>query len=207
MNRRSRQLIIDAMIAIILSTILTFVTYSLGYHLSLMMLFFEWGIIPIIWFSFRQGPVAAVLIAAIQGLISGLIIWYTDGFEHASLFMFLILGQVLPYISLSVAGFFAKYTQKTLNNRRYSSTYLNIVTGTTLAVLAYYFIRFVLIPWVFRYASELNVLDGGFWLSAVIIAALTFVVLCLMARLKAQTIIPKRSKYLSRKETSSLLND
>ena len=50
-------------------------------------------------------------------------------------------------------------------------------------------------------------LDGGFWLSAVIIAALTFVVLCLMARLKAQTIIPKRSKYLSRKETSSLLND
>lgn len=207
MNRRSRQLIIDAMIAIILSTILTFVTYSLGYHLSLMMLFFEWGIIPIIWFSFRQGPVAAVLTAAIQGLISGLIIWYTDGFEHASLFMFLILGQVLPYISLSVAGFFAKYTQKTLNNRRYSSTYLNIVTGTTLAVLAYYFIRFALIPWVFRYASELNVLDGGFWLSAVIIAALTFVVLCLMARLKAQTIIPKRSKYLSRKETSSLLND
>ena len=102
---------------------------------------------------------------------------------------------------------FAKYTQKTLNNRRLSSTYLNIVTASLLVSLVYFALRYVVIPMVLPAVDGLALnqlpLWGG-WLATTAIAA---VVLILMARINQSLIIPKRSKYLSRKETSSLLND
>ncbi|UUX34074.1 energy-coupled thiamine transporter ThiT [Fundicoccus culcitae] len=207
MNRRTRQLLTDALIAIVLSTVLTIIFHVYGYNLSLVTLHLEWSIIPIIWFAFRQGPAATVMVGLIQGLISGLIIWNTTTVEGVSLFMFLALYQVLPYISLAVAGLFAKYTQKTLNNRRLSSTYLNIVTGSILAVLAFYLLCYGIIPYAFGEMSEFTVLTSRFWISVGIISLVTIIILCMLARWKPQAIIPKRSQYLSRKETSSLLND
>lgn len=197
MNQRTKKLLIDMgialVVAILIAIIMNLLVGSLNIYLALV-------ITPIVWVSLRHGIPTGVVVGAVSGLIIGLI---TYGFSD----FIGILGEILGLALVGTAGSFAKYTQKTLNNRRLSSTYLNIVTGTLLANVLYYLVKFALIPLINNQLGLLSIDNIQFWLSLLINWVLVSAVLIAIAYLKPQWIIPNRSRFLSRKETSTLLND
>ncbi len=157
---------------------------------------------PMIYLAFRYGPATSIVAGAITGLIIGLI---NRPFED---WILMVLLDILPLLAAGLAGLFARNTHKTLNNRRYSSTHLNIWTGSLLAYLVYGVVKFWLIPMIVAVpTNSLAINTLSFWLSIVISWVITAAIISLMAKFKPSTIIPPRSPYLSRKETSSLLND
>lgn len=191
MNARTRRLLLEMLLAIVVSVGLECAIH----YMTLPYLAFT--LLPLIWLALRHGSPTAVVAATFSGVMSGVITMGTN-----DIFQFILIG-ILPLLSVGIAGFFAKYTQKTLNNRRLSSTYLNIVTATILVVLLSYAIRFVLSPLALNQPIELM----SNWLGLVLTIVMISGILCIIAKTKPESIIPKRSKYLSRKETSILLND
>lgn len=199
MNKRSIRVVIDMLIAIaigvsahqLLGVLLA--TFN-GYIFPIIL-------IPLIWLALRHGASTAIVAAAIAGLINGLIEF------HFTEWINIILYEILPLLAAGLAGFFAKYTQKTLNNRRLKSTYLNIVTASILVTFGYFALRFFIVPMGTGDLTELDIVGLNFWISFIITAVLAAVILCAIAKTMPRWLIPSRSKYLSRKETSSLLND
>lgn len=199
MNKRSIRVVMDMLIAIAIGVsahqLLGMVLSSFnGYIIPIIL-------IPLIWLALRHGASTAILAAAMTGLINGLIEF------HFTEWINIILYEILPLLASGLAGFFAKYTQKTLNNRRLSSTYLNISTASLLVTLGYFALKFFVVPMGTGDLTELDIVGPGFWISFAITAVLAAVLLCAIAKTMPRWIIPARSKYLSRKETSSLLND
>lgn len=199
MNKRTIRMVTDMVIAILLAVGLSFLT-----DLILPNLFIEElaiFLLPLVWCALRHGAAAGVISGAITGLLIGLLEFgYVEWLN-------VILYSIIPVLTVGLAGFFAKYTQKTLNNRRYSSTYLNIFTASFLTTIGYYFLRYVLVPIGLNESSPLELRTSGFWLSMALTWLVTAAILALMARSNSKLLIPARTKYLSRHETSSLLND
>ncbi|MCW6661812.1 energy-coupled thiamine transporter ThiT [Aerococcaceae bacterium NML201209] len=191
MNARTIKLLQEMLLAIVIS-----VGLEVGAH-YLSLPYMALSLLPLIWLALRYSGATAVIAGAVAGLTGGLILY---GLAEP---LKLIVLAILPVLVVGVAGFFAKYTQKTLNNRRLSSTYLNIVTATVLVAKLYYAIRFGISPLALGMPSTLV----AQWLGVLVTIAVISIVLCVGAKLNAKLIIPKRSKYLSRKETSILLND
>ncbi|MCW6665028.1 energy-coupled thiamine transporter ThiT [Aerococcaceae bacterium NML191219] len=191
MNARTIKLLQEMLLAIVIS-----VGLEVGAH-YLSLPYMALSLLPLIWLALRYSGATAVIAGAVAGLTGGLILY---GLAEP---LKLIVLAILPVLVVGVAGFFAKYTQKTLNNRRLSSTYLNIVTATVLVAKLYYTIRFGISPLALGMPSTLV----AQWLGVLVTIAVISIVLCVGAKLNAKLIIPKRSKYLSRKETSILLND
>lgn len=199
MNNRSKRLILDMVLAVSLSLALSF--FSQTVLNELIIYHFALEIIPIIWLALRYGMASGILTGALSGLLIGLLGQGLQAWAD------IILANVLALGIVGFSGLFAKYTQKTLNNHRYSSTYLNIGTGSLLGSLLYYLVRFGLAPFVNGYESSLALNSGNFWISLILTAIIAMLVLIALARLNPAIIIPKRTRFLSRKETSSLLND
>lgn len=199
MNQRTRNLLIDCLFAIIICTILAVVfqyisTYVPGSYEGI-------ALVALVWLALRYGSPSAI----VSGVIAGLIIGLTrQGFSQ---WLSLVVEEILPVLSVGFAGLFAKYTQKTLNNRRYSSVYLNVFTGALLTSASYMFIKYWLAPLALNELSLLRITGWEFWVSLLVVWLVISLVIVIMARLNPKLIIPKRTKYLSRKETSSLLND
>lgn len=199
MNQRTRSILMDSLFAIVLSLILAVASQYVssfvpGDYIGIAML-------PLVWLAYRFGSPTAILSA----LLAGLIIGFTR--QGMTNWLAIILEEVLPLLSVAFAGLFAKYTQKTLNNRRYSSMYLNIFTGSLLSTVGFMVIRFWLSPLALNEIPLLQISGWEFWLSLAVIWLVIAVVIVIMARANPKLIIPNRTKYLSRKETSSLLND
>ena len=190
MNARVLRLIQDMLLAIVVSVVLEYGLLHVKLHIAL-------ALCPLIWLALRHGGPTGIVAATIKGVVTGLLLGQADNIAQ------FVLMFITPVLSVGIAGFFAKYTQKTLNNRRLSSTYLNIVTATILVTIAYYILRIITssLPVVQELASS------SLWMGVVMTIVVISLTLCLAARLNKQTIIPRRSKYLSRKETTSLLND
>lgn len=199
MNKRLLLQIREGLLAIAL-TGLIFYFYS-RMESSLMPYYWAVFLWPLLWFALRHGAAAAGIYGGIAGLVCGMIsIPISD-------WLSVIVFAMIPFISVLVMGFFAKYTQKTLNNRRYSSTSLNIITGALLTNVLFYFLRFYIGPLAMRQESPLNIMTGSFWISSLVMTVVVSLLFITIAKLKPSFLIPKRSKYLSRKETSALLND
>ena len=199
MNKRTIRVIIDMLIAIVISVsahqLLGLILSAFeGFHVTFIL-------IPLIWLALRHGASTAILAAVITGLINGLIEF------HYTEWINIILYEILPLLASGLAGFFAKYTQKTLNNRRLTSTYLNISTASLLVTLAYLTLKFFIVPMGTGDLTKLDIVGSEFWISFIIMTVLTAGILSVIAKVMPRWIIPARSKYLSRKETSSLLND
>ena len=199
MNKRTIRVIIDMLITIVISVsahqLLGMILSAFeGFHVTVIL-------IPLIWLALRHGASTAILAAVITGLINGLIEF------HYTEWINIILYEILPLLASGLAGFFAKYTQKTLNNRRLTSTYLNISTASLLVTLAYLTLKFFIVPMGTGDLTELDILGSEFWIIFIIMTVLTAGILSVIAKVMPRWIIPARSKYLSRKETSSLLND
>lgn len=159
------------------------------------------GLIALIWFALRYGWSSGVLAGTLAGIIIGLFDYgFRDGVEK-------VILSIIPYLSIGLAGLFAKYTQKTLNNHRYSSTYLNIVTASLLTGLSFYLLRYLVLPMGLGIESELPVNELNFWLSWLITSVICAILMIILGRMNPAFLIPKRTRFLSRKETSSLLND
>ncbi|MCW6663091.1 energy-coupled thiamine transporter ThiT [Aerococcaceae bacterium NML190073] len=191
MNARTIKLLQEMLLAIVIS-----VGLEVGAH-YLSLPYMALSLLPLIWLALRYSGATAVIAGAVAGLTGGLILY---GLAEP---LKLIVLAILPVLVVGVAGFFAKYTQKTLNNRRLSSTYLNIVTATVLVAKLYYTVRFGISPLALGMPATLVTQ----WLGVLVTIVVISIVLCVGAKLNAKLIIPKRSKYLSRKETSILLND
>lgn len=199
MNKRTIRVIIDMLITIVISVsahqLLGMILSAFeGFHVTVIL-------IPLIWLALRHGASTAILAAVITGLINGLIEF------HYTEWINIILYEILPLLASGLAGFFAKYTQKTLNNRRLTSTYLNISTASLLVTLGYLALKFFIVPMGTGDLTELDIVGTEFWISFIIMTVLAAVTLSVIAKVMPRWIIPTRSKYLSRKETSSLLND
>lgn len=199
MNKRTANLLLTMLIAVALTVLaLTFgISFPLlGKVLTLVLV--PW---PAIYLAFRYGPATAIIAGALAGAAFGIINRPLDDWVT------IVLYDVLPLTMTGLAGLFAKNAHKTLNNRRYSSTYLNIWTGSLLSFLAYGLVKFWLVPMVVPGVNSADLGNWGFWASLLGTWALGALVVSLLARWKPSFIIPKRSRYLSRRETSSLLND
>ncbi|MBG9982237.1 energy-coupled thiamine transporter ThiT [Aerococcaceae bacterium DSM 111020] len=200
MNKRTANLLMTMLIAMVLAIGLGMV--PLHIPMGQQTIYLLLTLLPIIYLAFRYGPATSIVAGAITGLILGLI--------QRSLqdWMQIVLLDILPLLSAGLAGLFARNTHKTLNNHRYSSTYLNIWTGSLLAYLVYGVVKFWLIPFVMTVPTNpLAINQLSFWLSIVVSWVITAAIISLLAKWKPSAIIPPRSRYLSRKETSSLLND
>lgn len=198
MNARTKRLLLDILLVVIVNILLIYVMafiapYTYGLDIALV-------IIPVVWIALRHGVPTGI----IAGLLSGAALGILE--ENISNWDTIILVHTLPLLLTGTAGIFAKYTQKTLNNGRYSSTYLNIFTASLTAGLLYYVTKHWLAPLALNTDSVLVITSANFWLSLGITWLLSSLVLSGMARMQPSLIIPKRTKFLSRKETSSLLN-
>jgi len=183
MNKHTVRRLRDVLLAIVLSLAISILWLKLGelpLHTALVVL-------PLIWVGLRHGGANAVVSGVVVGLITGA-----------------VAGHFGDIVSTALIGFFAKYTQKTLNNRRYSSTYLNMGTASLLVVASFLAIKVGML-WLMQ--QEIPFTWGTAALAGLEAWALAFVILVILARTNVDAIIPKRSRYLTRREVSRLLND
>ncbi|MGY4104345.1 energy-coupled thiamine transporter ThiT [Ignavigranum ruoffiae] len=199
MNRRIFRQLIELLIASILSLVIVWLTRQ---SLEMDGVYFEaLGLIPLIWLTLRYGAPLGILSGALTGFVLGSIDY---GFNHLAV---IFVYAVLPLLFVGLAGFFSKYTQKTLNNRRLSSTYLNISTATFIVTVVFSLLKANILAKVVEFPILANLTQVSFWLGLLALVALMSLILCLLAKFQPKLIIPKRSKFLNRHETSSLLND
>lgn len=194
MNKRFVRLVQDMVLASVLSVLIALIwlnTGELPHHAA-------WSVLPLIWLGLRHGGPTAILSGVIVGLITGAIAGHFGDLVSTA------LVDVLPYTAAGLAGFFAKYTQKTLNNRRYSSTYLNMGTASLLVVAGYLGLKIGMM-WLLQQVIPYTVTD--FLIAVLQSGGVALVILIVFARTNVNVIIPKRSRYLTRKEVSRLLND
>lgn len=198
MNQRTTRLLLEMLLIVILSTILSMVQTDLlikDYYILIVCLLF-----PLLWITFRYGASTGVVTATLSGFVIGILkVKRLD-------IIAIVIQSILPLLSVGFAGLFAKYTQKTLNNKRYSSTYLNLTTGTFFTVLLYFLAQYLINQFVYSQ----TVFEYKGWslvINVILNTVLWSALLCIIAKSQPKWIIPKRSRFLSRKETTSLLND
>lgn len=198
MNKRIFRQLIEMLVAVIVCVALVYLSRTMqleGVYLEALCLF------PLIWLTLRHGAATGIVTAAVSGFVLGGLDY---GLDHLAV---VIVYAVLPLLTVGLAGIFSKYTQKTLNNRRLSSTFLNISTATTLVTFVFSVLKANLLAQVVEFPVIVALNQLSFWLGILLLAALMSLILCLIAKFQANWIIPKRSKFLNRHETSSLLND
>ncbi|MGX7106808.1 energy-coupled thiamine transporter ThiT [Hutsoniella sourekii] len=199
MNQRSKRFLLDLLLASVLAVLLGLgQEYLLADLISPFPLALSVG--PLIWLSLRYGPASGIVAAFITGLalIATLPSSLTK-FEQ-------VVYYILPLLTAGLAGLFARNTQRTLNNLRYASTYLNIYTASFLVVLSNSLLNHWLLPSLLAEPEIYSVTSWHFWLGIFLSALLWGSVLSCLAKLTPSLMIPKRSRFLSRKETTSLLN-
>lgn len=202
MNKRTASLIVTMLVAIILTVVFSWWPLYMpieGAERVVILL----APLPLIYLGLRYGSPTAIVAGAIAGSIIGFL-------KHPwTAWQTIVLYEILPLLMPAIAGLFARNTHRTLNNRRYFSVYLNIWTASIAVYLAFGLVKYQLALLVVQPPTvELStIFHWSFWLSILGSAALSAFTLSLMARSKPSLIIPKRSRFLSRRETSSLLND
>lgn len=180
--------------------ILSFIPISIGdYSLA-------WAILPLVFVSLRRGLLQGLFSGALAGI---LILVFKEG---SSDFTENLVTQFGPVAFIGITGFFAKFTQRTLHNKRYSNAAVNIVTASFLGSLLYYV--WELIGSVSFAADSLPSESSAYstyfpiqGISFLITFAVVSIVLLLLAKFAPKIFIPKDTPFLSRKEKSRLLND
>lgn len=191
---------IEGFVAGLVAFLLTFVPIVLGdYSIA-------WAIIPIVFISLRRG----ILQGLFAGLLTGLLVFLikegsNDTAEN-------LVVQLAPFAFIGISGLFAKFTQRTLNNKRFPNAALNITTASFFGALFYYLWQLVghvsfnadIVAEAQSAFSYFLRVDG---LSLLMTFVLTAAVLLLAAKVSPKLFIPKNTPFLSRKEKSRLLND
>lgn len=168
----------------------------------------EWGIALrigytlLIYYAFRRGNFAGSFAGLLLGAVSCI------GLDNPADHIGQIIGMIIASGCLGIAGLFARNLQRTLHNRRMGSAYLNLVTGTILAWLAYFLVRFLTYEYLvsdLSLTTQVNFQQNA--LSALVNIALSLIILIVIMNVSAKNFIPKNTPYISRRERSRLLND
>lgn len=208
MNRRTIRLFTDGLISLVIAGLCgMFISVSFGSWEYLL----AFGLIPVIWMSLRYGSANGIINGALVGLVVGYYKIYVhpaSELGNVNGVVYLIIAYVLAYaLAGGLAGLFAKYTQKTLNNARYKSSYLNITTASLLANVVYYLVHYWLAPLVLNMPNAPGLFAWQMWMHIIIMFLVSAILLCTLAKSNKKLFIPRGTKFLSRRETSSLLND
>jgi len=200
MGSNSTKAWIEAALFAVLTIALAYVTVPVGEYKIVV------ALLPLLFFSLRRG----ILLGLVSGTLAGLALFALEGTGTDAATA--VLTQAAPFVFVGIAGFFAKFTQRTLNNKRFPNAALNIATAAFFGVLVHFV--WALISDIFT--SEEAIPDGvsafahllpGQALSFAATFAVSAVVLLLIAKFAPKAYIPKDSRFLSRKEKSKLLND
>ncbi len=201
MNSKLIRIAGEAAIAIIVSVALSFVPLQIMGHAI------DLAILPLLFLAFRQGLLPGLLSGLIFGLVNGLIVgagnldWLRLG-----------LDSILAYTLIGVAGIFARNTVRTAFNRRKSSTVLNVTTGTLLASLLSWVTHVLtssLTANTFLSQQQADIMStlSNTWLTWCLTAGLAILIFVLLAYILPTALIPKQTRFLTRREQSHLLND
>lgn len=184
----------EAVLFAVLAFALTYVTIPAGdYAIALAML-------PLVFFSLRRG----MLLGLAAGIAAGVIQFFVA--SGGSDILENIVTNIAPLAFVGISGFFAKFTQRTLNNKRFSNAALNIVTASFFGAIVY-FVWKLIIDLFFGEGSAFDQYLRQDGISFLITFAVTAVVLLVVAKVAPKAFIPRDSRFLSRKEKSKLLND
>lgn len=156
-----------------------------------------------VFYSFRRGSTAGFIAGGVLGLVIGYL-----QVENIQTEWMVVLASVIQTAMVGLSGKFARNLQRTLFNRRMSSVYLNLITGTVLTYLAFFVLKFVFNQYVL---APGEIADGAYAMTMGISflgnLALALVILMIILNVSAKYWIPKNTPYISRKERSRLLND
>lgn len=186
--RKGKQLsygVIWTVVSIALALGLPMVLTEVGYH-SVGFGIAAFGIVHI---AYRYGVALALILGALFGASVGLgyaLLWHQD--VSISSLIYTGLGVVI-----ASTGLFARNIHKTVNNKRFGSFVLNVVTSHVLVGIAQLVVYYTL--------------D---WIGIVSIALFTVVgslVHVAIGKWQPKLILTKRSAFLTSKERSKLLND
>jgi len=200
MGSNSTKAWIEAALFAVLAIALAYVAMPFGEYTIV------FALLPLLFISLRRG----ILLGLVSGTLTGLALFALKG-EGTDVAAD-ILTQAAPFVFVGIAGFFAKFTQRTLNNKRFPNAALNIVTASFFGTLVYF--AWALISDIFLSEEAVPADVSAFAhflpgqaLSFAATFAVSAVVLVLIAKFAPKAYIPKGSRFLSRKEKSKLLND
>lgn len=106
-----------------------------------------------------------------------------------------ILMYQLFGLTAVVIGLFAQNIHRNLNNKKMATVQLNVIAAQVVSSLLTIFLSFVYSN------SGVTLLDGVFY------GISSIVMVLVLAHIKPRTILTSRSRYLTSKERSKLLND
>lgn len=194
MSSTSMKSWLEVLAATVVAFTLSYVTVPILDRYSLVL-----AILPLVFISLRRGLIPGLL----AGMLTGaLVLLFRD---QSGEIMERLVVSFGPFAFVGIAGLFAKYTQRTLNNKRFPNAALNIVTASLFGSLIYFVWTFI--------ASVM--LDGTVAADALELHGLSFLftflvtaaVLLVLAKVGPKAFVPKDTRFLSRKEKSRLLND
>lgn len=106
----------------------------------------------------------------------------------------ILVYQLYQYTAI-VIGFFAKNIHRNLNNKKMKTVQLNVVAAQVISALVIILLSFIYPD------SGVTLLDG------VVYGVSSSALILVLAYIKPRTILTNRSRYLTSKERSKLLND
>lgn len=172
----------------------TITSYNITVAISLTLLVF---------YSYRRGSTAGFIAGAVLGAVVGYL-----QVENVQTEWMVLVASAIQTAMVGLSGKFARNLQRTLFNRRMSSVYLNLITGTTMTFAAFFILKFIFNQYVLNVGQ---VADGTYAMSMLwsFLAnlALALIILVIILNVSSKFWIPKNTPYISRKERSRLLND
>lgn len=160
------------------------------------------ALLPLLFFAFRQGVIPSVVVNALFAVGNALIFSHTGD---------IVVDNLVAYEAVLLAALFARNTVRTAFNARVSSTTLNIVTGTVASVTvswAVHSVSSILNDTSFLFTTKQEL--GVAFTQSLSVYGTTLCVLLLilvgMVYINRMVYVPKGTRFLTRKETSHLLN-
>lgn len=172
----------------------TITSYNITVAISLTLLVF---------YSYRRGSTVGFIAGAVLGAVVGYL-----QVENVQTEWMVLVASAIQTAMVGLSGKFARNLQRTLFNRRMSSVYLNLITGTVMTFAAFFILKFIFNQYVLNVGQ---VADGTYAMSMLwsFLAnlALALIILVIILNVSSKYWIPKNTPYISRKERSRLLND
>lgn len=185
---------LEVLAAAVAAFALSYATILVAQEYSLVL-----AVLPLVFISLRRGMLPGLLAGMLTGVLALLIKGGSgDLVERA-------VSSFGPFAFVGIAGLFAKFTQRTLNNKRYPNAALNIVTASFFGSLIYFVWMFIASVFLDRVeAADALAIHG---ISFLLTFSFTAAVLLVLAKVMPKSLVPKDTRFLSRKEKSRLLND
>lgn len=177
--------IIWTIVSIVLALGIPMIFTEVGYH----SIGFGIAALGIVHLAYRYGFSLSLIWGIVFGLSVGVgyaVLWKQD--LSLSTLVYTAIGAVI-----AMTGLFARNIHKTLNNKRFSSFTLNVVTSHGIVGLVQLVVYYTM-DWIGLISIALFVIAGS-------------VLHMIIGKVQPKLILTKRSAFLTSKERSRLLND